>query len=456
MNPIDDAKFDELLKQHNVTPQANTGGVDPWADFGPATPQFDPQGRKMTPEKIQNQQLEQGLRQDIVNSAKDTLVKPFTDRFSEIDKGDHSAEGSAFLKGGAVIGDATDIVMQGFKGAAQLVLPKSAEDAIGSAYDKAMPTLSEEQKSKIGELIKAHPDIADYLGATLNYASVIPVVKPFAKVVNEGINMAKPIVKAGIEKQAAKRTVNLEENAIKNATPDPATLTPTQYDKLIEQNKITPKGIKTPAKYIMSPEEETVARKNSDILQDKDPIKNSININNKLDSKDKEVGKFLAENNTPIDPLKMKVYLTDKMKDITDIMVPEARLNKSKQTMINNFVDGLKEKDVTTAWQNRKEFDAYIDNAFKGSPSLAKDMKKGLRNGVQDFIAENTPDTVYKGHMKEMTQLYNLRDVMVDKAGAEKGKNAIQSWIKANPAKAKTIGWGTTAAGAGIGWDIMH
>ena len=35
-NTIDDAKFDEILKQNNVTPIA--AGADPWADFGAATP----------------------------------------------------------------------------------------------------------------------------------------------------------------------------------------------------------------------------------------------------------------------------------------------------------------------------------------------------------------------------------------------------------------------------------
>lgn len=51
MNNIDDAKFDELLKQHDITPQPATDGSDPWSDFAPAQ-RIEPQGMERVTESV--------------------------------------------------------------------------------------------------------------------------------------------------------------------------------------------------------------------------------------------------------------------------------------------------------------------------------------------------------------------------------------------------------------------
>lgn len=319
---------------------------------------------------------------------------------------------------------------------------------------------------KYEDFAKEHPSIAknieDGLNVTLGLVGSEGLNKPVAEAFSDiskpfksAFEKGKAAIKEGeaasqFSKEMAqgKPALTLEKQVVDkkvldNITPNTKDLTPTEYEDLLRKGKITPKTTTEPSKYVLSDAEKAVAKKYEHLLQDTDPVKNSTNLINEIVKKDGEVGKFLEKNNTKIDPQKMKSYLTDKMKDITDITVDEARLNTQKQRMVDNFVDGLKEKDVLNAWKDRKAFDVQIEKAFKGSPTLAKEVKKGLRNGVQDFIAENTPDSVYKDFMKDMTQLFDLQETVATKAVKERGINAIQAWIKANPTKAKVIGWGT-------------
>ena len=103
-------------------------------------------------------------------------------------------------------------------------------------------------------------------------------------------------------------------------------------------------------------------------------------------------------------------------------------------------------------------------NAFKNNPTLMGQVSKGVRNGIQEFINTtlNKQKTagidIYAGHMKEMTDLFDLKEMILNKAVSEKGISAIQKWIKLNPAKAKAIGFGTAALGLGAleGSKISH
>ena len=277
-------------------------------------------------------------------------------------------------------------------------------------------------------------------------AGISNTIKPITSKIEEGVNAVKSGANKAIDTATAKIATIKADKATKTAldaiTPNTKDLSPSEYSDLLRQQKITPKTAKNPSTYILSDAEKETATRYKDLLQSKDPVENSTNLINEIANKDKQVGTFLSKNNTPIDPADMKSYLAGKMKDITDITVDPARLDANKEKMINNFVDGLKGKDVKNAWMDRKTFDQKIETAFKGSPSLVKDMKKGLRNAVQSYISEKTPDGVYKGYMKDMTDLFNLQDIVATKAIKEKGLNAFQSWIKKNPVKAKIIGYG--------------
>lgn len=238
-------------------------------------------------------------------------------------------------------------------------------------------------------------------------------------------------------------------------TPETKDLTPTEYEDLLNRGKITPKTTTQPSKYILSNREKMVAEKYKNILTN-DPVKNTQNLINEIVKKDKDVGNFLKKNNGIYNTGELRNNLTQKLEGIDDLTVDEARLNKLKQSTIDNFLKSLKKNDMETLWKARKEFDKSIEKAFSGSPNLQNTIKREFRNAIQDFIAERTPDNVYKTTMQEMSELFNLKDITNQKAIKEKGMNAVQLWIKRHPTRTKIIG-GIAGTGVltGIGASLL-
>lgn len=242
------------------------------------------------------------------------------------------------------------------------------------------------------------------------------------------------------------RALRKENQYLDAITPDTKDIPVAEYERLVTKGKIAPKSGKTPDTYILSPEEIATAEKYKTLLG-KDPVKNTKNLISEVAKTDKEVESFLKSKNGIFNTGELKNNLASKLENIDDLTVDEARLTKLKQSVIDNFVKGLKKNDMESLWRARKQFDQKIESAFSGSPTLQKEIKVAFRNAVQDFISERTDDVTYKGYMKDMSNLYSLIDTTSTKAAKERGINAFQAWIKSNPGKAKIIGWGGGAAG---------
>ena len=172
------------------------------------------------------------------------------------------------------------------------------------------------------------------------------------------------------------------------------------------------------------------------------------NINQQISDWDSEVGKFLGKHNVFYDRNNLKAHLQNAMADVTDVTVPEARLNKEKARLVTQFVDSLGKNDLSTLWKSRKSYDQLIAKAFEGSPSASKEAKRALRDGVQEFIGQYTPHGRYKNYMSEMSDLYNLRDLVKLKDISTRGTTGIGKVYKA--AKPYIKAAGAAAAGVGI------
>lgn len=297
------------------------------------------------------------------------------------------------------------------------------------------------------------------LSVGLDVASILPVgkavsaVKPLAKVASPLIKtLTKPLT-SYLAKRAEKKVVS---SALKAATPNTADLSSKEYEQLLRQKRITPSSAFKPSSYVMSDSEKRAATKYKDLLQDKDPVKNSINVMEKISAEDEAVGTFLRQNNGIFNSGELKNSIAEKLKDVTDVAIPESRINKLKKDITDNFLKSLQKNDMESLWQARKEFDQQIESAFSGSPSLQKEVKKKFRNAVQEFIAERTPDDVYKSKMKDMSDLFDIEETLAMKAAKEKGKAAWQLWLKQNPVKAKLLGYGATAAGGAAAWELVQ
>lgn len=251
---------------------------------------------------------------------------------------------------------------------------------------------------------------------------------------------------------AFKNYTKQTERAIKAITPQTKDLTPKEYERLVQQGRISPKQGRTPDRYILSDRELDTATKYQKLLG-KDPVKNTQNLAKEVTKKDKEVGAFLSKNNGIFNTGELKNSIAKKLEQVDDLTVDEARLAKLKESTIDNFIKSLEKNDMETLWKTRKAFDRSIESAFRGSPSLQKEIKKEFRNAVQDFISERTDDVTYKGYMKEMSDLINLSDTTAVKAAKERGLNEIEKWIKNNPIEAKVLGW---VGGSGAVTGIVH
>jgi hypothetical protein len=259
------------------------------------------------------------------------------------------------------------------------------------------------------------------------------------------INKARTAYKAG---QELKQT----EKILESVTPDVKDISKPEYKKLLMQGKIQEETLKNPAKYVLSDIERKIAMKNRSLIN-KSSIKTADNIVGAISKKDTEVGKFLEANNGIYNKGELKNHIVNYMKDVDDITIDPSRIQALKNTMADNFLNSVKKNDIKSLWEARKAFDAAIDKAFTGSPTLQKTIKREFRNAVQDYIAKRTPDNMYKSKMKEMSELYDLFDVVSDKAASQKGRSAIGQWIRNNPKKAKFVQW---AVPVGVGGGLVN
>ena len=252
-------------------------------------------------------------------------------------------------------------------------------------------------------------------------------------------------------KIAKKAALESGEDVIDAITPEAPEVGSKQYKDLLSRGQIQPKTALSPAKIVISESDKAAAVKYRDLIA-KDPVQSSINLREQIAHEDALVGKFLKKNNGIFNSGELKNQLTASMDDVVDLTVSEDRLAKAKTTLVDGFMKDLKENDMESLWKLRKTYDKQIEKAFSGSVTLQKEMKKALRNSVQDFIGDRTEAQVYKTSMKDMRSLFNLADLVESKAVKQKNFGQIGLWIKKNPTKAKVAG---ATAGAVVGSKVL-
>lgn len=413
---------------------------------------------------------------EIVNAAK-SRSSNLGESIEAYRKGEQGL-GRTILQGaGQAMGLGSDVIGAGLKGAVKVALSQDTETSLKGGVESALKPIMQSQVAQdiMAKYKTLDPKTQRDLGAALGAGSLITDVVGIgatAKGVKAGFQTAKPLVKSGINKiktavgetkQSVSTAISSKlgkaksplDNAIEAITPKTKDLTPTEYEMLLGQNKITPKTPSSPASYILSESEKVTALKYEKLLQGKDPVKNSINVIDEIARKDASVGDFLRKNNGIYNSGELKNYILKSLEGVDDVMVDEAKLIKLKNTLTDGFIRNLPKNDMETLWKSRKAFDRSIEKVFSGSPTLQNTIKKEFRNSIQDFIASKTPEGVYKKSMSEMRELFNLHDIIATKATKEKSLNAIQNWIKNNPTKAKVIVWGSGLVGASQVYQVL-
>lgn len=321
------------------------------------------------------------------------------------------------------------------------LIPEVATQKIGTIAQKINEEIDktgidEDVKRSIGDLFnvlalrgleKAEPKIKESVNSTIKSGK--QTIRNAQTVIGE---------KVGTVKNKIVRTPS--QKALDAITPKVKDVTKGEYEQLVKQQRIIPKTTTSPAKYILSEREKITAQKYQHILQSDDPIQNSNNVLKEIANKDAEVSNFLKQNNTIFNVEELKNTLKERLDDVTDITVDEAKLIKNKRILIDNFIKSLEKNNVESLWQARKLFDKQIEKAFSGSKNLQSQMKRTLRNAVQDFIANKTPEGVYKEAMKDMSGLFEIQDSLFIKAFKERGRSTLKEIYKQYQTEINIIG----------------
>lgn len=266
-------------------------------------------------------------------------------------------------------------------------------------------------------------------------------------------------ISGGIASHAEKVKEKAAQTALDAITPNTKDLTPKEYGELLSKGRVLPKSGTDPAKYILSQKEKDLAGKFEHILQSGDPVQNINSAATEIVNKDHEVGQFLRTQTTPYVKEDLRKSISSKLSGVQDVMVDSKQLSSAKKKMLETIMNKLPNSNSGRSYENLWEFRKNLDqtletqlNAFSGNPTLKKEMSKAIRNGIQDFIKSNTKDTVYANKMLDMTQLYDLIDMLKTTAVKEKGMSALKVWMNANPTKSTAIKFiiGAGLADAGL------
>jgi len=381
-----------------------------------------------------------------------------------------------------ILAGAGEVVGEAVIGAAKTFTTPEQEQAIANSVQKIGEKISKVPEVRqwiknMNDLKKSNPELArnvislmeggEFLLEFAGLKAATVGVKGAGVGIKAGITGAEATVKAGKEAVQAgfKKAGDVVEagrvrvgglfgkqqiskdplsKALSAVTPNTKDLTPTEFKQALRRGQITPGTTTKPSQFILSDELTELATKHQDLLQG-DPVRNSGNIISKIQSLDSQVGKHLEKFNTTIwNRNRFAEHLKRSIKELDDITLDVKRVETAKKKLVKAFTDSLPENaTLEDLWIARKNFDQLIESqgAFKGSPTLTKDMKKALRDAVQDFIEVTTGDDVYGNFMKEMRGLFRLRENVFVKATKEKGLTGIQLWTKQNPIKAKAARW---------------
>jgi hypothetical protein len=118
---------------------------------------------------------------EIGTAISNTLVKPFADRFSNIDYSNQGIMSNLLQTGGALAGGTVDVAGKLLLEGAKVLTPKPVENFVGDVTQGFTQGVSdaipEDIKQSLSSWASQHPEAAANLGAIVDIASIIPAGK---------------------------------------------------------------------------------------------------------------------------------------------------------------------------------------------------------------------------------------------------------------------------------------
>jgi len=235
----------------------------------------------------------------------------------------------------------------------------------------------------------------------------------------------------------------------------------------IAQGRGETKGLLNTYDITPSEQDQQVAHSVAGIVKKSNsPIKNIQAINKEISNiSDNEVTPFLKANPASHSVNSLKSVINSVKGAKTDLIKSDSSLEKTydlvikrANTIIDEYASKQKSGTLTTLddWTLRKEFDNAIQKQFGDAvymPEKNTAIKEAVRNvraAFNDYIAENTPDDIFRARLAQLFDMYQARTNIAENFWSKKliGSNALSRIIQANKKTITTVGIAGTVYGA--------
>jgi hypothetical protein len=370
---------------------------------------------------------------------------------------------------GNVAGEVGDFFGEPIKSAASTLIPQPVKDALMGGVKAVAGTPAAKGVIDAWNTFQAqHPDAAKNIGNVVNIAALFgggeaaKAAEPAATAVKDELSTtAKSLADnavTGLAEKMAKTEASQVWDTIK------PTLTPTETAEGVKSGTVVTQGpLKTVTQIPKGDDLKMIEAATPYVRDAKTPDVAVFNMQRGIADSATKVRQGLEASDAIWNKNEMKSVLSNVAEPIT--VKSDATLHNT----FNNFkravlqlADGADKKTVGIL-DVRQGLDKLIESEFgptiydKTNP-MSK-VIRDFRSKLNDFAESKIPDgklpdgSSFKGELKKQSLLYRAIDNTAPKVGKE-GSTAITRWIKANPTKAKAIGYGL--AGAGIGAGAAH
>lgn len=378
-----------------------------------------------------------------------------------------------------------DVAFEGIKAVTPDFIEKPVGEFVGGAVKKVAETKPAQDAIGGYESWKSqHPEAAANLEATINIGSLLPIGAG-AKV---GIEGAKVAGKVGVKATTAtaKGVGNVTGSAVRRVTQG----TPEQQavkadEKLMElireqPNKRSaiqafeqagkPGGVVSKGrtqKYQIEPTDTDRARLEAVrgiVDPKKDVVKNNTLINNEISrTTQEELLPFLQSNPRAFNVATINSRL--RSIEMPDLFKADATLqntyNLVRQRMVNAI--NANPKTMEGLWNARKQFDREVQDQF-GDAAFDSEKNTAIKRAIQDvrretnaFIGESIGDEQFAQYMQKLTNMYDARDNMSEKAYKLLNSDKYRrKWLALSPRQRAVVLWGTGIVGATGATGIVY
>jgi hypothetical protein len=367
---------------------------------------------------------------------------------------------------GNVAGEVGDFFAEPLKSAYHALVPQPVKDAVSSGVKAVASSPATKAVLNAWNAFQAqHPEAAKNIGNVVNVAALFggegasKAAEPALQTAkDEAVNVAKGLVenigKAGAERTAASESAKVWETIKPN-------LTPTETAQGVKSGSVVTKGIlRTVTQVPKGDDLKMIEVAKPYVLDAKSPDLAVYNMQQGIAHSATKVREGLKSSDAIWNQNELKGALSKIHEPIT------VKSDVTLHNTFNNFrravldLAGNAQKKTVGILDVRQKLDKLIESEFgptiydKTNPMSR--VIRDFRSTLNDFAESKIPDgklpdgSSFKGELKKQSLLYRAIDNAAPKVGKE-GSTAITRWIKANPTKAKALGYGLVGAGVGAG-----